>query len=159
MHYISQLSLYVRCVPGMIVRDPELVALLHRLEDMAGRETGLDTGELFGVLERVQRAEERISVSKLLTGILKGAREREQGARDGSAQAMAAVRALVATSIEPLLETPFDAATVARRLVGLARELQNFEMKGINFKAVRDYIDETRRTVLVCIDLTTINHS
>ena len=39
MHYISQLSLYVRCVPGMAVRDGELVALLHRLEDMAGRDT------------------------------------------------------------------------------------------------------------------------
>lgn len=60
MHYISQLSLYVRCVPGMTVRDRELVALLHRLEDMAGRDTNLDTNELFGVLERVQCAEERI---------------------------------------------------------------------------------------------------
>ena len=159
MHYISQLSLYVWCVRDMVVRDRELVALLDRLEDMAGRETGLDTRELFGVLERVQRAEERISVSNLLAGMLQGAREHEEGARDGSAEATAAVRALVARSIEPLLEAPFDAAAVARRLVGLARELQNFETKGINFKTVRDYIDETRRTVLVCIDLTTINHS
>ena len=43
MPYKSQLSLYVRCVSGLAVRDPELVELLHRLEDITDRETNLDT--------------------------------------------------------------------------------------------------------------------
>ncbi len=71
-------------VHGMGVRDPQLVALLHRLEDIADRETSLDKNELFHVLDRVERAEERICVSKLLARILKGAREHEEGARDGT---------------------------------------------------------------------------
>jgi hypothetical protein len=149
--FISQVSLYVRCVRGMAVRDGELIALLHRLEDIAGRETSLDKSELFDVLERVECAEERISVSKLLAGILRGAR-----VRDGSVDAMAAVRALVASSIAPLVEAPFDAATVARGLVRLASELQKFQDDST---VVREYIDETRRRVQACIDLTTIDHS
>lgn len=144
------------CVPGMAVRDQELVVLLHRLEDIADRETNLDTNELFDVLERVQCAEERICVSKLLAGILKGAREHEPDARDGSAEAMLGVRALVVKSIEPLVAAPFDVAAVTEILLGLARELQNFPDDS---KAVREYIDETRRRVLACIDLTTIDHS
>ena len=75
------------------MRDPQLVALLHRLEDIACGEAKLDTRQLFEVLERVQCAEERICVSKLLAGILKDAREHEEGTRDGSAKTMAAVRA------------------------------------------------------------------
>ena len=93
---------------GVTVRDPQLVALLHRLEDIACGEAKLDTRQLFDVLERVQCAEERICVSKLLAGILKDAREDKEGTRDGSAKTMAAVRALVVKSIEPLVEAPFD---------------------------------------------------
>ena len=140
----------------MAVRDAELVALLHRLEDIAGAEGELDTSLLFNVLERVQCAEERICVSKLLAGILKGAREHEEGAREGSAEAMLGVRALVARSIEPLVVEPFDADAVARGLVLLVSELENFPDDS---KAVREYIDGTRRTVLACIELTTIDHS
>ncbi len=121
----------------MAVRDRELVALLHRLEDIACREANLDKSELFDVMERVECAEERISVSNLLAGILQDARARERDARDGSAEAMAAVRALVARSIAPLVEAPFDAAAVARSLVELADELHKFPG---NSEAMRDRV-------------------
>jgi virulence-associated protein VagC len=123
----------------MCVRDPELVALLHRLEDIADRETSLDHNELFHVLERVERAQERICVSKLLARILKGAREHEEGARDGSADTMAAVRALVVSSIEPLVATPFDTATVARGLLRLASKLQEFHGGSTAVRIPRDF--------------------
>jgi len=162
MPYISQLSLYVRCVRGMGVRDPELVVLLHRLEDMAYRQAKLDTNQLFDVLERVQRAQERIRVSKVLTRILQGAREHEEGARDGSAEAMADVRALVVKIIEPLVAVPFDRDRVTEGLVLLAGKLEEFAGKLEEFHgdstAVREYIEETRSSVSECIDLTTIDH-
>jgi hypothetical protein len=142
-------------VRGMGVRDPELVALLHRLEDMAYRQAKLDTRELFDVLERVQVAQERISVSKLLAEILNGAREHEEGARDGSADTMAAVCALVVKSIEPLVAAPFDCHRVTEALVLLAEELQKIHGDST---AVREYIDETKRRMSECIDLTTIDH-
>jgi hypothetical protein len=139
----------------MAVKDPQLVALLHRLEDMAYRQAKLDTRELFDVLERVQVAQERISVSKLLAEILNGAREHEEGARDGSADTMAAVRALVVKSIEPLVAAPFDCHRVTEALVLLAEELQKIHGDST---AVREYIDETKRIMSECIDLTTIDH-
>lgn len=140
---------------GVTVRDPQLVALLRRLEDMAYRQAKLDTSELFNVLEGVQCAEERICVSKLLAQMLKGAREHEEGARDGSAEATAPVRALVVRSIEPLVAAPFDVDKVTHGLVLLAEELEKFHSDST---AVREYIDETERRVQACIDLTTIDH-
>jgi hypothetical protein len=72
---------------------------------------------------------------------------------------MADVRALVVKSIEPLVVAPFDCYRVTEGLVLLAEELAE-ELQKIHggSTAVREYIEETNRSISECINLTTIDH-
>jgi hypothetical protein len=75
---------------------------------------------------------------------------------------MAAVHALVVKIIEPLVAAPFDCDRVTEGLVLLVDNLEEFAGKLEEFHggstAVREYIEETRRSVSECLDLTTIDH-
>jgi hypothetical protein len=143
--------------------DAELVALLRRLLDMAS--APLDKKALYNGLEKVECAEERIAITKMLTLIAESAGVESTdhgGARSASAGVMAAVKACVRTDTAPLLQLPFDAAAVAQRMIGLARALRAVEdtkVKGDEFREVRAYIDMTRARVTRCIDLATVQHS
>ncbi len=143
--------------------DAEFVALLRRLLDMEF--APLDKNALYDGLEKVERAEERIVITKMLTLIAESAGVESTdrgGSRSASAGVMTDVKACVCTDTAPLLQLPFDAATVAQRMIGLAhalRAVEDTKLKGDEFREVRAYIDTTRARVTRCIDLTTVQHS
>ena len=145
----------------MTCADEELVALLRRLLDMS--RAPLDTNVLYDGLCKVECAEERIAITRLLELILASAALTARSASGGrEARVMTDVKACVHSDTAPCLEGPFDAAVVTQRMLGLARALHEIEgtkLNGDEFIAVRKYIETTRKRVLQCIDLATIRHS
>ena len=89
--------------------DEELAALLWRLLDMS--RAPLDTNVLYDGLCKVECAEERIAITRLLELILASAASTVPWA-GGDASAMADVKACVRADTAPCLEGLFDAAVV-----------------------------------------------